>query len=400
MPEIRHRLLPTLVGLVCLLSLGCKPVLVRIGFVDAGAGAGGDNEHVIHQNSTSHQGWGDGAAITDPVWIADGSDQDSLPDKNEPVCYVLSKPGSASRLKVEVTVKGDKNKQFNLVGYDGTTTYFRKNGLTATGQNQKVAMVADVDLPGAVSILQKTFKWKWESVGGQAAGTEELGSSTHKIYVIFDQPITTVESQSNKLTPKRLDFAAGAASGKSAKVDVAHAIAAKTDQTINGSYGQMTENPRWLAYSRSLNLDCHHRAALAASAFGIVGIEGHVHKVFATVHPVPPYGGNPTVNDYVSDYPGHRFKRRVSGCTQKLIFPGNNFEGNLRIEDGSADDGNQWWTIWPFKKHATAKALLKWYASSTGSQYWYSLSWCSNGPTVPIPTAQLANKPKIIGGPN
>ncbi len=386
---------------------GCAPgrKLVQISFVDAGQGNGGDNEHPIFQNSVNNSGWGDGAAIVDPVWIADGADNDTDPDKNEPVVYVRSKPGTPSKLRVDVVVEiNPAGAQFSLVGMDGTTEYFRKDNIKATGANQKVSMVGSANLPTSVSILTKTFTWKVILTGGQAGGTYTLDTSTHKIYVIYDTPITAnVEGQTNKLTPKRLDFAVGAAAGKSNLVDAANEIAKKVRQETGSSYGFMFENPRWLFYARTNdNVDCHHRAALAASAFGIVGIKGHVHLVYPTVHPVPsaPSGWSPnsTVNDYVSTYTDSRKKYRFSsGCIQDEIFQGNNFEGNIRVEDGSTDDGNAWWTIWPLKQHNNAKELLQWYASSH-VQFWTGT--CGTSGTVPVPAGNLANKPKIIGGPN
>ncbi len=379
---------------------------VQISFVDAGPGNGGNNEHSIYQNS-GNKGWGDGAAIVDPIWIADGPDGDSAPDKNEPVCYTRSKSGVPSKLKVDVVVEVEPvGTQFSLVGMDGNTKYFSKDNIISTGANQTVSMVGLVNLPTTVSILTKTFTWKVILTSGQAAGTYDLGSSTHKIYVVYDTPITTnVEGQTNKLTSKRLDFSVGVASGNGNLVDIANDIAEKVRQETGSSYGWMFENPRWLFYARTnRNLDCHHRAALAASAFGIVGIKGIVHKLYATVHPVPswPYGPNPTVNDYVSYYTDNRFKWRKlqDGSIQKLIFKGNNFEGNIRVEDDSVDDGNAWWTIWPLKQHNNAKELIQWYVNSL-PQFWYTTSGSvgSSG-TVSVPTSHLANKPKIIGGPN
>jgi hypothetical protein len=101
-------------------------------------------------------------------------------------------------------------------------------------------------------------------------------------------------------------------------------------------------------------------------------------------------------------YTTHRLKYRQSGAdTHILRFLGNNFEGCVRVEDGSADDGNAWWTIWPLKRHDSAKALLIYYAGINGCpEQWEKLidSTFVAGETVPV--AQLADKPKVIGGPN
>jgi len=137
-----------------------------------------------------------------------------------------------------------------------------------------------------------------------------------------------------------------------------------------------------------------------------------VHMVFATCSPVPtntPAGyTNSTVNDYVSTYTTDRSKERlVTGNIQDLIFEGNNFEGCVRIEDGSADDGNVWWTVWPRVQHNTSKALLVWYDGTASRpshshngyyQYWSGTDSHTNH--VAVPTGSLSDTPKILGGPD
>lgn len=137
-----------------------------------------------------------------------------------------------------------------------------------------------------------------------------------------------------------------------------------------------------------MDIDCHHRAALVVNAIGVVGIQGFVRKVYATCDPVPPFpGGNSGVNDYVSSYTGDKTKWRMSGIgnLQKLMFMNNDFEGCLRVQDNSAD-GNAWWTVWPYGKHDTAKALLNWHPGviqgtpqGVGPQIWVQGNqWIAN----------------------
>ncbi len=181
----------------------------------------------------------------------------------------------------------------------------------------------------------------------------------------------------------------------------------------SASYGTMTENPRWLFYARTTDpnvhpnryqIDCHNRAALAASALGIVGIKSYVHMAYGTAYPVPsaPQGWpqNSTTNDYVGTYSpssGRMKYANMDGYIKRLMIDlNNNFEGNLRVEDGSADDGNVWWTIWPFQKYNNAKELLKSY--SNNGQCWGYTNGCD--PSEPIPNQYLDNKPKVIGGPS
>lgn len=387
-----------------------------LSFIDAGAGNGGDNEHTLYENADPDE-WGDGAAITDPVWVADGSDAGSDPDKNSPVCYTRSTTNVQSKASVDVVVRVEPAGQiFNLVGMDGSTEYFRRDGITATGGDQTVTgIVASVAMPTTLEKLSKTFIWKAVFTTPIPDLECQAGESTHTIYTVYDVPITTVEGQDNKPTPKRLDFdIVGVAAGESDKVTICDKIVEEVASMTGDSFGPMTEDPRWKFYANppDRDLDCHHRAALAASGFGVVGIQGYVHMVFATCSPVPtntPAGyTNSTVNDYVSTYTTDRSKERlVTGNIQDLIFEGNNFEGCVRIEDGSADDGNVWWTVWPRVQHNTSKALLVWYDGTASRpshshngyyQYWSGTDSHTNH--VAVPTGSLSDTPKILGGPD
>ncbi|NOR25452.1 MAG: hypothetical protein GQ542_13910 [Desulforhopalus sp.] len=387
--------------------------LVDISFVKAGSGYGDNNEHQIYQNSSGNNDWGEGPLITDPVWIADGPDANNDPDKNEPTLYRRSKVGAPSRLKVDVTIKVEPaGTKFSLAGSEGSVINFRADNIKATGAAQTVSMISKVDLPQTVSMLTKTFNWRIAKTAGGPG--YDLGSSTHKIYIVYDTPFTAnVEGQANKLTPKRLNFVIGGASGKSTLQDVVDAVTGTVSKKISGSYGSFLgdeKTNRWLFYARKYvsNLDCHNRAALAVSALGVVGVKALVTQVYPTLHPVPthPIAGNTnsTVNDYVSGYNQTRKKWGKdidSGKIAHLMFSGNNFEGGLVTKDGSTDDGHVWITIWPYSKHSMSKQYLKWYASSF-SQYWHDHQ--GDGPSkstvIPVPLNKLANKPKALGGPN
>jgi len=104
------------------------------------------------------------------------------------------------------------------------------------------------------------------------------------------------------------------------------------------------------------------------------------------------------VNDYVSLYLGSKAKTQiVSGETWSLLFIGNNFEGCLRVEDGSEDDGNRWWTVMPVHECSTTKELLIWYDEELEfEQGWYYVS--ERMQDEDVPTDELENKPKILGG--
>lgn len=353
-------------------------------------------DHPMYQNSTDNGGWGVGPAINAPQWTSSGT--------NWPVCYTK---GSTISMTVKLDVNGNlpdgqsKTVTFLADGpdnLDATTTF------DVTGSNtveKTVTLTTSASLSNLVYKATPTFTWKLICGGG----TNSVGSSSHTVYVTYAAPIVTVEGQDNKTTAQRLEFCiVGVAEGQSDKVSICDKIVEKVRNMTGDSYGSMPENPRWLAYERPppRDLDCHHRAALAASAFGMVGVQGYVHKVFATSYPVPAappgYPANSTKNDYVSTYTDDRIKYRMPGAdVHQLVFVGNYFEGCVRVEDGSADDGNAWWTVWPRQKHDTAKALLIWYDASYREQ-WVKQDWTViENETVPV--GQLADKPKILGGP-
>jgi hypothetical protein len=271
-----------------------------------------------------------------------------------------------------------------------------------------VDVIASVSLTNTVQKLLKTFAWQAVFPYGVTNVTCNAGRSTNTIYTVYGTPITYVEGQTNKPTPCRLDFCVvGVAAGLSNKVAICSNIAAAVRAMTGDSYGGMTQNPRWAFYAEPLprDLDCHHRAALAASGFGVLGIQGYVHRTYSTCYPVPSappyYPANTTVNDYMGTYTTDRLKyQQVGSNLEKLAFLGNNFEGCVRVEDGSGDDGSTWWTIWPLEQHQNAKALIIWYTGTYGCyEQWQTLSGAVLG-TEDVPVDQLANKPKVIGGPD
>jgi hypothetical protein len=383
--------------------------LLSISFVDAGTGSGGDNQHVLYENADP-QNWGDGGAITNPVWIAPVSGTNGPPVRNVPACYTCSGTNASKvRAQVAFNVK-PAGQTFDFIGLDQSTEYFRTNGVLSTGTNQVIDVVASMPLPGTIQKLTKTFTWRAVVPNGGSGLIFNTGQSTQTIYTVYATPITVVEAQTNRPTPYRLDFCiVGVAAGLSNKVDICDQIATEVRNMTGDSYGGMIQNPRWAFYAESLprNLDCHHRAALAASGFGVLGIQGYVHRTFSTCWPVPQppqyYPANTTVNDYEGTYlSSTRLKyRQVGSEVHKLLFFGNNFEGCVRVEDGSADDGNTWWTIWPLKRHENAKALIIYYTADVVGcpERWEKTdgTWVADE-TVPID--HLADKPKVIGGPD
>ena len=80
--------------------------LKSISFVDAGNGAGGDNEHDIYKNSEAADGWDSGEKISDPVW-----DADTAPDDIKDICYNMSTPAIPSRIKVDVAIDVESDKE-------------------------------------------------------------------------------------------------------------------------------------------------------------------------------------------------------------------------------------------------------------------------------------------------
>ncbi|HQJ52822.1 MAG TPA: hypothetical protein PKW05_13695, partial [Anaerolineae bacterium] len=285
------------------------------------------------------------------------------------------------------------------------------------GNNQTVTMLAldGHDLPTALEKLAKAFTWQVELQGTTPAGTLSLGPSSHTVYVVYAAPVHGVEGQRNYPTEVRLDFCMDAVSGDSDKVYIANHLAALVDGWVN-QVGPMEENPRWVFWARDpvdYAAGCNDQAALVCSALGVVGVEGVVHQVYATCHPVPaPYdeqGGEPdmplfTVNDYVSYYHDHRMKTRGAwpAPLQHLVFLGNHFEGCFRVEDGSEDDGNMWWVVSPYARpFSTARDLLRWYADENPQLWRYEEDGYVDGEPVPVPSdAFLFPRPKILGGPD
>ncbi len=384
--------------------------LLSLSFVSAGAGNGGTNQHMLYDNA-SPQGWGDGAAITNPVWIASAAGAGAPPVRNAPVCYTAS-GAVASKARVQAVVNVIPSGQtFNMIGLDQSTEYFRTNSILSTGVDQSVDMTALVPLPSTIQKLSRTFTWQAFFPDGGSGVTGNAGQSTQTIYTVYAPPVTFVEAQTNNPTPNRLDFCiAGVAAGLSNKVDICDQIASKVRAMTGDGYGFMAENPRWAFYTNPppRDLDCSHRAALAAAAFGILGIQGYVHRTYSTCYPVPlapqtyPPTPNSTANDYMGTYTTDRIKYRQSGPDiQKLLFLGNNFEGCVRVEDGSADDGNIWWTIWPLARHESAKALLIYYTGVNGCpERWVRTADGAFVANETVPVSQLADKPKVIGGPD
>ena len=380
-----------------------------ISFVSAGAGNGGTNQHQLYENANPEY-WGDGGAITNPVWIAGTNSQ---PARNVPACYTCSGAAvSKVRAQVVFNVK-PAGQTFNCIGLDQSTEYFRTNGILSTGADQVMDVIASVALTNTVQKLSKTFTWQAVVPDGGVNVTCSAGRSTNTIYTVYATPITVVEAQTNRPTPYRLDFCiVGVAAGLSNKVAICSNIAAAVRAMTGDSYFGMPQNPRWAFYAwdpgnPTHNLDCHHRAALAASGFGVLGIQGYVHRTFSTCYPVPPapqyFSTNSTVNDYEGTYlSSTRLKyRQVGSDIHKLLFLGNNFEGCVRVEDGSADDGNTWWTIWPLAQYDNAKALIIGYTGADGScpERWetYDGTFVEDE-TVPVD--HLADRVKIIGGPD
>jgi hypothetical protein len=100
-------------------------------------------------------------------------------------------------------------------------------------------------------------------------------------------------------------------------------------------------------------------------------------------------------------YTNSRIKYRQNGAeVDNLLFLGNNFEGCVRVPDGSSDDGNAWWTIWPLQRHQNAKALLTWYTATNGCyELWQNAVSGAFVADETVPVSQLANSPTVIGGP-
>jgi hypothetical protein len=380
--------------------------LKSISFISAGAGNGGTNLSVLYMNADP-QNWGDGRVITNPVWIAGTNNQ---PARNYPACYNCS-GATNSKVKAQVAVDVKPASQtFNFIGLDQSTEYFRTNGILSTGADQVIDVIASVPLTNTVQKLLKTFTWQAVFPDGISNVICGAGQSTNTIYTIYSNAITYVEGQTNNPTPYRLDFCiVGVAAGLSDKVAICSNIAAAVRAMTGDSYGNMVENPRWDFYAEASprDLDCHHRAALAASGFGVLGIQGYVHRTYSTCYPVPPppqyYPSNTTVNDYMGTYTTARMKyRQDTNAIRQLAFLGpNNFEGCVRVEDGSSDDGNTWWTIWPLEQHQNAKALIIWYTGIYGcTEQWQEYMTGKRVSDETVPVGQLADKVKIIGGPD
>ncbi len=364
--------------------------LSRIRFISV---AGTHNCRSIYKNAAPAD-WGDGTVIVGPEWHPSAK-------KNLPACYIKN-----TRMRVIVTIKINQAGQtFSLIGKEGEgeTEYFRRDDNESSGGWQSVYITSGQFLPNKVGRLTKTFKWSVVMDGT----THDFGSSgPHTIYVLYANAIETVEAQTNRPTPKRLDFVIdGAASGLSNKITITDKFVEKVRNNTGNSYGGLSLTPRWKFWKylpTKKNLDCHHRAVLAVSGVCLIGIQAYTVKCYATIDPVPaaapaPYPANSSKNDYMSYYTGSRLKsRKIGADVHELVFAGNNFEGGLRVEDGSADDGNMWWTVWRYKQHKHARAYLSWY-DRLHKQRWVKL----DGTVVAnVAVPALPPRVKMVGGPN
>jgi len=119
------------------------------------------------------------------------------------------------------------------VAKDGTQEYFHRSGLTSTGSDQTVEdLLAIYDLPSELMATAKILDWKAEIGGDVECGA---GQSSNTVYVVYDEPVLTVESQENKPTAKRLDFCMeDAATGQSDKMAICSNIVQKISDEMNG----------------------------------------------------------------------------------------------------------------------------------------------------------------------
>ncbi|MFM1945072.1 MAG: hypothetical protein RI897_4054 [Verrucomicrobiota bacterium] len=389
--------------------------MMTVGFIDEvspppGSGEPGNEHPISYHGTPPAEGaeWLEGMEIQDPVWMLGRAFGEA--SKNEPVCYTRSTAQVPSHMRTELFLQTWGGPfTFDLIGNEGETEYFRKNGITAGPITTDVDVTAQPELPQTLEKLSKEFLWRADLTVLGTPLTFEVGHTTHTVYTVFDAPIRTVEGESNNPTQNRLDFCLeGGAEHKSDKVEICGSIAAEVDSRLSdaSSYGAVP-SPRWLIYAEEYPpLDCNHAAACAASAFGIVGIQGYVHQVYGTcVDPqeYPRCEENSTVNDYVDQYMSStvlKFEQEALGGPRlRLVFEQNNFEGCVRVTDGSTDDGSAWWTIYPLRAFSTSKLLFTWYGTEGAPpQQWVDNTTLLKDRDEPLPLGLLGNRPSSLGG--
>lgn len=375
-----------------------KVELKSISFIDAGAGNGGGNEHVLYENSSTAGGWGAGTAISDPVWVCDGADVDSDPDKNAPVCYTRTTTTVESKMNLQVVLRAQPSGlTFDLIGLDGTTEYFRKNGETSSGVDQTVTVVASQNLPSTVDKLVKTFTWKAIFTDPNPDVECPIQATVNDVYVVYSSPLTTLTrpewgSEENKPTKKRLDFCIVAANTQgrgavhgTAETSIAQALQSHIAKNIFGLLGYYqqypTPSPIW-SYIKTKEdggipkADCIQQSCMLAAGLGQLGIAaGGDHAYPSSDNDCSFQEAHPTVPGRVLRY----LLIQNSDDTGTIgVAYLNNFQATAWVEDESAV--KKYYTMWPlYPPKDTLLAVLQYersctdgdgYAGSKYLQYW------------------------------
>ena len=192
---------------------------------------------------------------------------------NNPISHTKGTNISANvKLCIQPTGLG-----YNLTG-DGFVQYlsFHTNGVTSSGSDQALALVADTNLPVKVDVINHSINWS-VNFGGTMCVTTSSGP--HKVYVTWGNPGTGP-------TLKRMDWACGNAQGATSITTAAEDF--KDIISVNPGYdrdnlGNNTWNTNsWQFLDSNQRGDCITLAALACTGLRMIGIPATLCWSFPT----------------------------------------------------------------------------------------------------------------------
>ena len=204
--------------------------------------------------------WSNTGSVLEPEWITN-------PLRNKAISHTKN-----TRLVADITVNvGPPGTSFDLIGtgISSNDTSFKKTGNTSTGADQVITIMADANLPNAVSQLFRYIVWKIK-----AGGKEQLigFSGPHKIYVTYGTP-------SGGVTERRMRWSCQKANAQDTPENIADKIhsGVKANTTFGGGG---VEGWNLLAGGSG---DCDNLARLMSYAMKLLGVSpATVRKVRAS----------------------------------------------------------------------------------------------------------------------